>query len=58
MPAILKPDRYLQWLSEKTAGDQARDLLDDPLGGIVVYPVSPYVNKPVNNDAGCIQPQM
>jgi hypothetical protein len=34
----------------------AERVLDKDYAGIAAYKVSPYVNKPANNDAACIAP--
>ncbi|HEU4620263.1 MAG TPA: SOS response-associated peptidase [Gammaproteobacteria bacterium] len=56
MPAVIEPDDYEAWLAADTSPADALSLL---LGGepdIEAYPISPYVNKPEHDDAGCIEP--
>lgn len=55
-PVAVRPERYRQWMSAATPEAEARQVLDDPLDGIVAYPVSDYVNKPAHDDARCIRP--
>ncbi len=56
MPVILPDDRYDEWLKpEPLAADRLSEILvAHPAGQMEAYPVSTYVNKPANDDAGCI----
>jgi len=56
MPVILPSDRYDEWLEpEPLTGERIQGLLaPHPSGGMEAYPVSTYVNKPINNGPECI----
>jgi putative SOS response-associated peptidase YedK len=58
MPVILPQDLYDEWL-EPVAMTRERlqeVLAPHPAEGMEAYPVSTYVNKPVNNGPECIAP--
>lgn len=55
-PLVLAEDAYTAWLSPDTSAADAKALLASDFRGIVTYRVSPYVNKPANDDPGCIAP--
>jgi putative SOS response-associated peptidase YedK len=54
MPAIIDPKDYDQWL--RGTPDDARELLRPYHGQIEHWPVSTYVNRPINNDERCLEP--
>ena len=57
MPVILDPSDYEQWLDPEAARDDLKSLLV-PLGSdkVRAFAVSTHVNKPMNDDARCIDP--
>jgi putative SOS response-associated peptidase YedK len=55
-PVIVDSADYDVWLSEAVSATAAERVLDKDYAGIAAYKVSPYVNKPANNDAACIAP--
>jgi len=55
-PLVLPPEHYSAWLSKDTPPGDVEALLHADLGGVTAYAVSPFVNKPENDDARCIQP--
>lgn len=57
MPLVLSPNDYGRWLAPDCGEDEARKIIGNHLTDMSVYKVSPYVNKPANNDAACIRPQ-
>lgn len=49
----MRPDHYAAWLDDglfKTVLDDSRS------ASLKIYPVSPLVNSPKNEDARCIEP--
>ena len=56
MPVVLDGGDYDRWLAPDCAEPEARDIIGNNRADMAVYKVSPYVNKPANNDAGCIRP--
>ena len=56
MPVILPPDRYGEWLDPRPlVPERLQNLLvPHPAEGMEAYPVSTYVNKPVNDSPECI----
>lgn len=55
-PLVLKEEAYAAWLAPDTSVDEAKAILAGDLEGIDAYKVSPYVNKPANDDPACIAP--
>lgn len=55
-PFILREEDYAAWLDPATPVDDVKALLVNDREGITAYQVSPYVNKPANDDAACITP--
>ncbi len=56
MPVILAPDDHEAWLTGED-GDALSGLLrPHPGTGMIVYPVSPRVNDPRNDDRVCVEP--
>ena len=54
MPLIVAPDDYAVWLTGNVDG--ASDVVGASSSvQVEVYPVSTRVNKPENDDAGCIE---
>ncbi len=54
MPLIIAPDDYVAWLTAESSG--ASELLAKPVSiPLEAYAVSSRVNKPQNDDPGCIQ---
>jgi len=50
MPVILDEADYAKWLDRNTAPEELQKLMKpDPDGQLEAYPVSPAVNKPVND---------
>jgi len=56
MPVVLAGTDQAAWLRPELDKDEAGAILDSPVVGFERYRVSPYVNKPANNDASCIAP--
>jgi len=56
MPVVLNASDYDRWLSPDCDQPEAGDIIARCRGDLSVYKVSPYVNKPQNNDADCIRP--
>ena len=56
MPVVLAEPEQSAWVDTGLAADDARALLDRHVTAFRTYKVSPYVNKPANNDAQCIAP--
>jgi putative SOS response-associated peptidase YedK len=57
MPAILTPEDYAAWLDPEEPPDHLKGLLRpyDP-SQMEAYPVTTYVNRPVNQGPKCIEP--
>jgi len=55
-PLVLAEDAYAAWLAPETSVEELQALLAYDFGGIVAYRVSAYVNKPANDDPGCLVP--
>ena len=58
MPVILNPNDYVRWLDPTTQDLSTLTSLlqSNPEEGMEVYPVSPLVNNPRNDNSLCIQP--
>jgi putative SOS response-associated peptidase YedK len=58
MPVILPPPAFDEWLSASALAEErlAQLLTAYPQDEMEVFPVSTYVNKPVNDDPDCIKP--
>ena len=57
MPVILAPGDHEAWLAAGTDEAQLQSLLKPfEAAPMAAYPVSKHVNKPANDDAGCIEP--
>jgi putative SOS response-associated peptidase YedK len=58
MPVILRPEDYEMWLDpDFDEREPLTSLLKPyPADGMEAYPVSRRVNKPSNNEPGCIEP--
>ena len=56
MPVVVDESHYARWLAPDCSEEEAQAILDDNRSDMAVYKVSPYVNKPENNDADCIRP--
>jgi putative SOS response-associated peptidase YedK len=56
MPVVLGEREQRSWLDPALDADGAVDLLGRNFTDFSIYRVSPYVNKPANNDARCIAP--
>lgn len=58
MPAIVPPDRYLDWVEPgEMPADQLLDMLGPyPANDMTAQPVSTLVNSPKNELPGCIEP--
>jgi putative SOS response-associated peptidase YedK len=56
MPLVLADEFHARWLAEDCSVDEALEIIGHKRDDFSVYKVSSYVNKPANNDAGCIQP--
>ena len=56
MPVVVEESGQRRWLADDLAPDAAREILDGHVASFPCYKVSPYVNKPANNDAACIAP--
>ena len=58
MPVILSPQHYHQWLDCRQADPVVLQALMRPLPDrlLSAYAVSTLVNRPANDDPGCIQP--
>ena len=54
MPLILSPDNYAVWLTGNVDGASEVLGLSSPVQ-LEAYPVSTRVNKPANDDPGCIE---
>ena len=56
MPVILPQDAYAEWLSpdEQSAGGLQRLLVPYRDGEMEAYPVSTFVNRPMNDSPECI----
>lgn len=57
MPVILPPEAWSTWLSPETPKKELLELLRSaPDETVEAYPVSTRVNRPGNDDAGCVAP--
>lgn len=56
MPVVVRESNYDRWLAPDPGKDEAISILERHRSDMAVYQVSPYVNKPENNDAACIRP--
>lgn len=57
MPVILQPADYDMWLSEQASPAQRAQLMRPlPNGQLLRFPVSTMVNRPVVDNAECVQP--
>ena len=56
MPLVLGDEVHARWLAEDCSVEEAVEIIGNKRDDFSVYKVSSYVNKPANNDAGCIQP--
>lgn len=57
MPVVLDEADHAGWLATDCSEAEAGSILARHQSDMSVYKVSPYVNKPANNDAACIRPQ-
>ena len=57
MPVIIPPDHFAEWLEpQPLAPERLQDLLvPHSADGMEAYPVSTYVNKPINDGPDCIK---
>ena len=56
MPVILPPEDYSAWLDAESGEDELLSLLAPyPSGQMEAYPVSTHVNRPANDDSGCVE---
>ena len=55
MPAILPPQAYDRWLSP-VEPDPRDVLVPHPSEPMTMWPISPAVNKPANDDASILAP--
>lgn len=53
MPVIIEPENYEQWL--RGSLHEATELMRPYCGEIEHWPVSAYVNRPMNNDEKCLE---
>ena len=57
MPVILASEDYAAWLDADSGEDGLLSLLVPyPSEEMEAYPVSTHVNRPVNDDSGCVEP--
>ena len=57
MPVIIDPADFDAWLDTSRGTETAQALLKPyPAETMTAYPVSKHVNKPENDDPGCIEP--
>ena len=57
MPLVLPPETWDRWLDpELTDPGALEGLLAPRTPELIAYPVSPYVNDPRHDDAGCLEP--
>jgi putative SOS response-associated peptidase YedK len=57
MPVILPPDLYEAWLGDEAEKQELIAMMEPyPSDEMEAYPVSRFVNKPSNNDPGCVEP--
>lgn len=56
MPVVLTDEASAAWLDPATKADDLSDLLQPAADEIRCYPVGRYVNRPANDDPGCIAP--
>ena len=57
MPLILPEEIYNRWLDPGTPPGELQGLVHPfPVTDLLAYPVSPLVNKPVNDSPECIRP--
>jgi putative SOS response-associated peptidase YedK len=56
MPVVLDAGDHERWLAPDCDQDEAEAIIGNNQTDMAVYEVSAYVNKPANNDAGCIRP--
>ena len=56
MPVVVDPEDYERWITADCDEDEAVAIIGNNQADFSVYKVSSYVNKPANNDAGCIRP--
>lgn len=56
MPVVVRESDYRSWLDGGLGQDEASEILERHVAAFGFYKVSPYVNKPANNDAACIAP--
>lgn len=56
MPVVVDEADYARWLAPDCDEDEASWILGHHRADMQVYKVSPYVNKPENNDPECIRP--
>ena len=57
MPVILAPEDYACWLDADSGEDELLSLLAPyPSEQMEAYPVSTRVNRPANDDSGCVEP--
>jgi putative SOS response-associated peptidase YedK len=56
MPVVLDEADHARWLAADCDQAEATSILGNNYTNMAVYKVSSYVNKPANNDAGCIRP--
>ena len=56
MPVVLPPERWNEWLKpDPLPPDRlAEFLVPHPAEGMEAYPVTTHVNRPGNDDPGCI----
>jgi putative SOS response-associated peptidase YedK len=56
MPVILPEEHHAKWLGEVENGDIKELLKLFPAEGMQIWPISPRVNDPKNNDEGILKP--
>lgn len=56
MPVVLDASDQSRWVAEDLSPDEAMAVIAGHVVDFETYKVSPYVNKPANNDAACIAP--
>ncbi len=55
MPVIIEQDSYGYWLDKQATEETTEQLLtQDSYQGILVKPISNWVNNPCHNDKNCL----